>query len=490
MTTPSTPDCNQPLSALAIDPLSVSDALLEKYNTTGPRYTSYPTAPVWTDDYTSKQHLDALKENTDESGDTTPLSLYAHLPFCESRCLFCGCNVVITQQKEKSEPYLDNLFREIEQTANQLNLKRPVIQSHWGGGTPTYLSSEQMQRLFKFQKDIFNFREDAEVAIEVDPRVTTYEQIDTLKELGFNRISLGVQDFEAEVQKAIHRIQPLEMTEAFTEYCRNKGFSGINYDLIYGLPHQTTKTFNNTLETVIRLNPDRIALYNFAYVPWISPHQKQLPEDALPDGKTKFAIFKQAIQMLTEAGYVYIGMDHFAKPSDELSQAIQNGTLYRNFMGYTVKNKSLQENDADLLGFGVSAISSLKHTYAQNLKNVSDYYEAVKGKKLPVYRGYRLTQDDQIRKAIILAILCQGHVNYSAFESQFGFDFEAYFLPALKQLKEAKKDGLLEWTCDGFRLTPIGRVFGRNIAMPFDAYLEDQRKQQADKNHPTFSKTL
>lgn len=468
--------------------LNVSKSLLEKYSTTGPRYTSYPTAPVWTENYTAKTHVAALQTTNDTEHRQQPLSLYVHLPFCETRCLFCGCNVVITKQKDKAEEYLDYLFREIEITAAHMDLKRPVVQSHWGGGTPTYLSPEQMDKLFRFQKDIFNFQPDAEVAIEVDPRVTSKEQIQLLRELGFNRVSLGVQDFEPAVQEEVHRVQPIEMTAEFTEYCRGQGFSGINFDLIYGLPHQTLATFKNTIQEVLRLSPDRIALYNFAYVPWLSPHQKQLPQEAMPGGEEKFKIFQYAIEALTGAGYIYIGMDHFAKPDDELAVALKNGTLHRNFMGYTVKQKDSSQPDPDLYGFGVSAISGLSRYYAQNVKKLSQYYEAIQQKSLPVYRGYMLSDDDVLRRQVILSILCQGDVNFKTIEAQFNIpDFQAYFLPALKTLKDTADDGLIEWTCDGFSLTPLGRVFSRNIAMPFDAYLENQQKQP-DK--PTFSKTL
>ena len=467
-----------------MDSFSVNLELLEKYNTQGPRYTSYPTAPVWHEGYTAKTHLAAIDDtNTDAciAGSNHPLSLYAHLPFCEERCLFCGCNVVITKQKEQSEKYLDYLFREIDLVANKINSKREVCQFHWGGGTPTYLYPNQMARLFSFQKERFNIRPDAEIAIEVDPRVTSTEHIDALKELGFNRISLGVQDFESTVQESINRIQPLKMTEEFVGYCRKQGFEGINFDLIYGLPHQTEKSFANTVDEVIRLSPDRIALYNFAYLPQLLPHQKQIPENAMPDGHQKFKIFRQAIQAFCEAGYVYIGMDHFAKPSDELAQALKKGTLHRNFMGYTVNSGE----DADLYGFGVSAISGLSRHFAQNVKKLSAYYEALDNNQLPVMRGYTLGDDDVLRQKVILAILCNGCVDYAEFKQRFGVDFERYFHEALEHIRPMAMDGLLVFLDAGFQLTPLGRVFSRNIAMPFDAYL---KQQQADR--PTFSKTL
>ncbi len=469
--------------------LSVSEALLEKYNTTGPRYTSYPTAPVWKESYTARQHAEVIeKTNALRNAGTQPLSLYVHLPFCEARCLFCGCNVVITQQREQAEKYLEFLFHEIEMVAERMNRQRPVVQFHWGGGTPTYLSPEQIDRLFRFQKEAFGLLPDAEVAIEVDPRVTSFEQVQLLKELGFNRISMGVQDFEPTVQASVNRIQPFDLTERFLNFCRAQGFEdGINLDLIYGLPNQTVASFTKTLDDVIRLSPDRIALYNFAYVPWLSPHQKEIAEETLPAGRVKFQIFRMALNRLTEAGYRYIGMDHFAKPKDELSVALDNGTLHRNFMGYTVKNKTTQnEHDPDLYGFGVSAISGFQRQYAQNVKKLSQYYEAIQNHELPVHRGVVLNDEDLLRRQIILDILCLGVIDYAVYKDRFDVNFQRHFDKALSAIAPMEEDGLLTFRDSGFSLTPLGRIFSRNIAMPFDAYLEAQR--QSDK--PTFSKTL
>ena len=419
-----------------------------------------------------------------ESGRLQPLSLYTHLPFCEARCLFCGCNVVITKQRDQAEKYLDFLFLEIDQVAALTAPKRPVVQYHWGGGTPTYLSPEQMSRLFTHHTERFQFAPDAEIAIEVDPRVTTLEHLQTLKELGFNRLSLGVQDFDAQVQETVRRHQPLEMTSEFTQHCRDLGFKGINFDLIYGLPHQTVASFEQTLDRVIELKPDRIALYHFAYVPWLSAHQTKLPEAAMPETAVKFRIFQTAIQKLTQAGYLYIGMDHFARPDDELALALQTGNLHRNFMGYTVLNSA----EAELYGFGVSAISGLERHYAQNVKKLSEYYEAITKNQLPVHRGMALSIDDVLRRQVILDILCQGSVDFEVYQNKFGIDFERVFHQALQSLKPMADDTLLEWTCAGFSLTPLGRIFSRNIAMPFDAYLVAM-KQQAGPT-PTFSKTI
>lgn len=460
-----------------------TQALLQKYNTAGPRYTSYPTAPVWQDSYDAQTHAQVIRDtNQPPHSNPHPLSLYVHLPFCEQRCLFCGCNVVITKQRDQAEKYLDYLFREINMVAEHMDCSRPVVQFHWGGGTPTYLSEEQMERLFKFQTSLFTLTLDAEVAIEVDPRVTTPSQITVLKELGFNRISLGVQDFNPQVQEAIHRVQPLDMTARTVEHCRSLGFEGLNFDLIYGLPHQTVDSFKTTVQEVIALSPDRIALYSYAHVPWLSPHQNQIDEAALPQAEQKFQILQTALDMLTNAGYLYIGMDHFAKPTDELSLALKNGTLHRNFMGYTVQQGQLP---SDLYGFGVSAISGLQGYFAQNWRKLSQYYEAIENNQLPTMRGYILSDEDRLRQKVILGILCQGIIRYDEFNQPFGIDFKTHFADALTALQPMAKDGLVTFNDAGFTVTPLGRLFSRNIAMPFDAYLP---KLSGDK--PTFSKTV
>lgn len=461
----------------------VSQELLQKYNVAGPRYTSYPTAPVWSDAFGASTFETALAETNQPGKNPHPLSLYTHLPFCEHRCLFCGCNVVITQQREQAEKYLGYLFREIERLSTQIDTTRPVVQYHWGGGTPTYLSPEQMARLFRFQTERFPLAPEAEIAIEVDPRVTTSEHLHTLKELGFNRISLGVQDFDPAVQAAVERIQPTDMTEAMVNELRTLGFEGINFDLIYGLPHQTVESFERTLQEVIRLGPDRIALYNYAHVPWLSPHQKQIPETALPEGETKFEIFRRALEAFGAAGYRYIGMDHFAKPEDELSRALENATLSRNFMGYTVQRGGTL--GSDLVGMGVSAISMLQRHYAQNEKKLSRYYEAIEAGQLPVHRGYALSDDDVLRRTVILAILCQGRLVFSDIEQAFNLNFKQTFTDSLAQLRGPAEDGLVRLKDNSLELTPLGRIFSRNIAMPFDAYLGRQTGEK-----PTFSKTL
>lgn len=458
--------------------------LLEKYNTAGPRYTSYPTAPVWQDSYDAATHERVVKDTNDPARPNPhPLSLYVHLPFCEQRCLFCGCNVVITQQREQAEKYLGYLFREIETIADWMDRNRPAVQFHWGGGTPTYLSEEQMARLFKFQTELFKLESDAEVSIEVDPRVTTPGQITLLKELGFNRISMGVQDLQPQVQEAIHRIQPLDMTARMVQQCRELGFAGINIDLIYGLPYQTVDSFRETIREIIALNPDRLALYNYAHVPWLSPHQNQIPEAALPEVPVKFQILQTALEMFTEAGYLYIGMDHFAKPHDELSKALRDGHLHRNFMGYTVEKGG--QLHSDLYGFGVSAISGLQGQFAQNWRKLSQYYEALDAGKIPTMRGYQLSEEDKLRQQIILNLLCQGRVNFAEIEQRFNIDFRTHFAEALQNLESMADDGLIEISDNSLTVTSLGRLFNRNLAMPFDAYLP---AMQGGK--PTFSRTV
>ncbi len=463
---------------------SATQTLLHKYNTAGPRYTSYPTAPIWQDSYDAPTHERTIRETNDRANPNPhPLSLYAHLPFCEQRCLFCGCNVVITQQREHAEKYLGYLFREIEQVADLVDTRRPVVQFHWGGGTPTYLSEEQMTRLFEYQTKFFKLAPEAEVAIEVDPRVTTRGQISLLKDLGFNRISLGVQDFNPLVQETIHRVQPLDMTTRMVEQIRDLGFEGLNFDLIYGLPYQTVESFTQTVNEVIALNPDRIALYSYAHVPWLSPHQNQIPEAAMPETETKFRILQTALDLLTDAGYLYIGMDHFARPHDELSQALKNGNLHRNFMGYTVQQGKVLPSD--LYGFGVSAISGFQGQFAQNQRKLPQYYEAIDAGQLPTMRGYILSEEDRLRQRVIMNILCQGQLDFAQLNQQFGIDFNSHFADSLAQLTGMIEDGLVILSATGLQVTPLGRLFSRNVAMPFDAYLP-----QMSTTKPTFSKTV
>jgi len=457
----------------------VDNTLLERYNLTGPRYTSYPTAPVWNDAFDANA-LDIMLEATQTKNSDLPYSLYVHLPFCESRCHFCACNVVITKQTQHAEHYLLMLFKEIEMTAAKLDLSRPVVQFHIGGGTPTYMTPEQLERLWNTLHEYFNFAMGAEVSLEVDPRVTTDDHLKMLIKLGFNRISMGVQDVNPTVQEAINRVQSIEQTKHLIDTSRDLGFKGVNVDLIYGLPHQTPETFKDTVNQIIALNPDRLAVYNYAHVPWMAPWQTYMPEDAMPQGTTKYTIFRQATKQFLDAGYVYIGMDHYAKPDDEMAIAWDDNTLHRNFMGYTVR-----AGQAELVGLGLSAISGWKGYYSQNVKKLSLYEKAIEAGELPTWRGYALSEDDLLRQTVIARLMCDNRLDMASIDAQFDITFEDYFKEPLAQMTLLIEDGLLTIENRRMEFSPLGRIFSRNIAMPFDAYLQEQRKK---KN--LFSKTL
>jgi len=459
-----------------LDVGKVSDAVLEKYNRPGPRYTSYPTAPVWKDDF-GPDDLEKYYAIADERA--TPLSLYMHLPFCESLCLFCACNVSIQKDKSVAIPYLAALKREIEHVAKHVSRARPVIQFHWGGGTPTYLSPAQLADLFAFTRERFSFARDAEIGLEVDPRVTSREHLETLRALGFNRLSMGIQDFEPTVQQTIHRVQPYELTRNLITAARELGFGSLNIDLIYGLPYQTAETFRATIAQALTLEPDRVAMFSYAHVPWLKKQQGSFAAH-LPEGREKFAIFRAGLEGFLNAGYIYIGMDHFARPGDELAVAQQNRTLHRNFQGYTTKA------GADLYGMGVSAISSIGRAYAQNSREIPAYQTAVKDRGIATMRGYRLSDDDVVRRAVIGRLLCHTVIFKREIEREFGIEFDEYFAGELDRLTEPRDEGLVVLGVDEIRVTPLGRIFIRNVAMTFDRYLHEQ---QMDKR-PLFSKTL
>ena len=454
----------------------VSGEFLQKYNRPGPRYTSYPTAPVWKEDF-GPNDLEQYFANADAQ--RTPVSLYMHIPFCESLCLFCACTVSIQKDKNLAIPYLDALKREIDHVSARVSRERPVIQFHWGGGTPTYLSPAQMADLFGHARDRFTFAPDAEIGIEIDPRVTTRKHLETLRRLGFNRLSMGVQDFQHRVQETIHRVQPYDMTRDLIVAARELGFESLNIDLIYGLPHQTADSFRTTIDQVLTLAPDRVAMFSYAHVPWLKKQQGSFAM-FLPEGMEKFRIFRAGLEGFSSAGYLYIGMDHFARPTDELAIAQRNRTLHRNFQGYTTKA------GADLYGMGVSAISSVADTYAQNRREVPAYESAVAERGIATMRGYRLSADDRIRRAVIGRLLCHTVIPKREVEREFGIAFDEYFAHELEQLEEPAADGLVALSPSEIRVTPLGRIFIRNIAMPFDRYLRDQH---TDKR-PLFSKTL
>src|SRR5712664_4495834 len=458
------------------DRFEISEAFLEKYNRPGPRYTSYPTAPVWQDNFGPD---DLEQYYVGANAARTPVSLYMHLPFCESLCLFCACNVVITKDHSVAPPYIKILEREIDHVGKFVSRDRPIVQFHWGGGTPTYLTPEQMEQLFRYTAERFTFSPDAEIGIEIDPRVTTQAHLEALRRLGFNRLSMGIQDFHPEVQEVIHRIQPLEMTRDLIAGARQLGFDSINVDLIYGLPMQTAERFAHTVEQVVALAPDRVAMFSYAHVPWLRKQQGAFATH-LPEGMAKFHIFRAGLEKFLDAGYLYIGMDHFARPGDELAVAQRNHTLHRNFQGYTTKA------GADLCGMGVSAISGVAGSYAQNYRDVPRYQAGVESRGMATMRGYRLSADDFVRRAVISRLLCHTVIRKREIEREFSIAFDEYFAPELARLEEFCADGLAVVTPEEIRVTMLGRIFIRNVAMLFDAYLEKQQME----SKPLFSKTL
>ncbi|ABA23991.1 coproporphyrinogen III oxidase, anaerobic [Trichormus variabilis ATCC 29413] len=441
--------------------------LLRKYDQPLPRYTSYPPATELRENFEERHFTEAIAIGNDKK---TPISLYCHIPFCESACYFCGCNTVITQKKSIVEPYLNYLNRNIRQVANLTNNQRTVQQLHWGGGTPNYLSLPQVESLWQTLNDCFRFDENAEISIEVNPRFLTREYLFFLRDLGFNRISFGIQDFNFQVQQAVNRIQPEEMLFQVMDWMRDAGFASVNVDLIYGLPYQTLETFKSTVDKTIQLNPDRIAVFNFAYVPWLKPVQHLIPPAALPSSPEKLDILQMTIEKLTSHGYVFIGMDHFAKPNDELAIAQQNGKLHRNFQGYTTKPES------DLLGFGMSSISMLHDVYVQNHKRLKNYYQGIDSETLPIEKGVKLNQDDIIRRTIIMELMCQFQLSpeniQEKYDLSFDSDFSEYFFPEKLPLQLLAADGLIRLFPDHIEVTPAGRLLIRNIAAVFDAYLQ------------------
>jgi oxygen-independent coproporphyrinogen-3 oxidase len=456
--------------------LRVGEEFLARYNRPGPRYTSYPTAPVWNDSF-GPDDLERVHEEAERA--RSPVSLYMHIPFCESLCLFCACSVIIQKDKRVAPPYLSVLKQEMERVSRSVSKNREVVQFHWGGGTPTYLTPEQIEDLFGAVRARFTFAADAEIGIEVDPRVTSREHLETLRRLGFNRLSMGIQDFHAEVQKAIHRVQPFELTRDLLFAARELGFDSINVDLIYGLPYQSPERFAHTVDQILQLAPDRVALFSYAHVPWLKKQQGSFAGH-LPEGMQKFEIFRTGLLKFLEAGYLYIGMDHFAKPEDELAISQRKRTLHRNFQGYTTKA------GADLYGMGVTAISGIQNAYAQNHRELAAWEKSVGERGIATMRGYRLSEDDRLRRAVISRLLCHTVVIKEEIAREFGVDFDRYFADELARLEASRDDGLVLLEPGEIRTTWLGRIFIRNLAMVFDPYLEKQ--QLAAK--PLFSKTL
>ncbi|WP_027326763.1 oxygen-independent coproporphyrinogen III oxidase [Helicobacter pametensis] len=449
---------------------------IAKYSKSGPRYTSYPTAVEFHEGFQETDYIRALQASNQTD---IPLSLYVHLPFCKSACYFCGCNVIYTSSEEKKQGYLPYIKKELELLARYLDTKREVIQLHFGGGTPTFFQAKHLEYVISLLHQAFpNFAPNIEASCEIDPRFFNAEQMKVLKEGGFNRVSFGVQDFNPIVQKAINRFQSVELVSNAVKIARDAGIKSINFDLISGLPYQNQKSFLETLDTVISLDPDRLAIFNYAHMPWIKKTMQMIPQEALPTPQEKIKILKSSIEFLKENGYELIGMDHFAKRDDELFLAMQNGELRRNFQGYTTRGFS------QTIGIGVTSIGEGRDYYVQNQKDLKDYMASLDLEKLPVHKGIWLSSEDRLRKEVIMEIMNNMRLEYAKFDERFGIDCKSHFAQALEALKEYQEIGLLEMNEDGFWATPTGGMLIRNIAMEFDAYLP----KITDQNR--FSKTL
>ena len=474
-----TPGTSPNAMGAAGDAARVPIDLLRRYDRPGPRYTSYPTAVEFHEGFDEGAYRERLAEAATDA--SAALSLYIHLPFCSERCTFCGCMVVITQKPEVSARYLGYLHRELEMLASALGSRRQLLQYHWGGGTPTYLSVKQMADLHDTVVRHFTLRPGAEVAIEIDPRVTSVEQLRLLRDMGFNRLSLGVQDFTPDVQVAVNRVQSEAETRAIFEEARRLGFGSINIDLIYGLPLQTRTSFSQTIDTVVDMRPDRVAVYLYAHVPWIRAHQKRLDTDAIPTGDRKLELFAEAMSRFLAAGYRQIGMDHFALPDNELARAVDHHELHRNFMGYTTHPAS------DLVGAGLSAIGDVAGAFAQNVKKLTTYYEAIEAGRFPIERGYLLDADDKLRRFVIAELMCNFRVDRAAVSARAGMAFEQYFAEEIEQLAGGPiADGLATLDSERLELTEPGRLLVRNVAMIFDRHLRARTAGPA----PVFSRTV
>jgi oxygen-independent coproporphyrinogen-3 oxidase len=461
--------------------ISFNADLLRRYDRPGPRYTSYPTAPQFHPGFGEKELRDVAATS---NGDPIPrrLSLYVHVPFCASPCFYCGCNRIITRDTARGEAYLARLYREIALTAGLFDRDREVIQLHFGGGTPNFLSPAQLGEVVETLRSHFRFSDaaDRDISIELDPRFVDADDIAALARIGFNRASFGVQDFDPAVQQAVNRIQSVEQTRAVVDACRANGFRSVNVDLIYGLPGQNAEGFGRTLDIVAEMRPDRVAVYGYAHMPHLFKPQKQIDDTLLPSGETKLALLQLAIEKLVAAGYLYIGMDHFALPDDELALAQARGGLHRNFMGYTT------HADSDLVGLGVSAISHIGDSFSQNPRDLPSWQAALDEGRLPVFRGMRLDEDDQLRADLIQQLMCQGEVPMAALERRYAIDFADYFATALERLAPLVEDGLVRIEEGRIIVTSRGRLLLRNIAMCFDRYLD----QPATVATPRFSRAI
>ena len=458
---------------------AITPELLTRFDVPGPRYTSYPTADRFVDAFAESDYVQALDQRKSGiGGKLAPLSLYVHIPFCESLCYYCACNKIITKHKDRAATYLRYLNREVELHTAHLGAGQSVSQLHLGGGTPTFLSDDELRELMHMLRRHFDFVPGGEYSVEVDPRTVDEKRLAVLAELGFNRLSFGVQDFDPAVQKAVHRIQPAEQVFELVATARRLGFESVNVDLIYGLPLQTPESFDRTLAQVNELRPDRIALYAYAHLPERFKPQRRIHAAELPSGGAKVAMLSRSLDAFTEAGYVYIGMDHFALPEDALAVAKRQGRLHRNFQGYST------QADCDLIALGVSSIGRVGATYSQNAKTMEEYCDLLDQGHLPVVRGLALSRDDLVRRAVIMAIMCQGHLQFESINLAWLVDFKTYFAAELQQLQAMQDQGLVQVNDSGIQVSAMGWFFVRGVAMVFDRYV------QADRNRSRFSKII
>ncbi|MBT3347710.1 MAG: oxygen-independent coproporphyrinogen III oxidase [Thiotrichales bacterium] len=450
--------------------------LIRRYDKAGPRYTSYPTAVQFDSKFNANSYREAVAR-TNSKDKLRPISLYFHIPFCDTVCFYCGCNKIATKDRTKSPPYLDRVIRELELQGEIFDKNRVVDQLHWGGGTPTFLNHDEISRLMDATRANFNLRDDdeGEYSIEIDPREATVETVALLRKEGFNRMSLGLQDFDSVVQKAVNRIQSEEETFAVLNAARDSGFKSISIDLIYGLPHQTADSFQKTVDKVLSVRPDRLSVFNYAHLPEIFKPQRRINEDDLPTSDQKLEILQRTNQQLSEAGYLYIGMDHFALPDDELAVAQREGTLYRNFQGYST------HRSCDLVGIGVTSIGVVGNSYSQNIKELDGYYEAIDNGELPIFRGVELDADDLLRRDVITELICNFKLTFSMIEQQHSIKFSEYFAQEIEDLKDMEKDGLLTMDSGSVTVATAGRLLIRNVCMVFDRYLREKQIQNFSK---------
>ncbi len=454
-----------------VQKIEFDESLIRRYDKAGPRYTSYPTAVQFEETFNADSYREIALQTNEQGG---PLSLYFHLPFCDTVCYYCACNKIVTKDRSKARPYLDHLYAEMKMQSALFNSNRVVDQLHWGGGTPTFISHDEMKQLMDRTREQFALHEDGrgEYSIEIDPREVHADTIALLGQLGFNRMSLGVQDFDAEVQQAVNRIQGKGETFRVIDQAREQGFKSVSIDLIYGLPHQTRDRFLRTLDEVIEVGPDRLSIFNYAHMPTLFKPQRRINEADLPSPQEKLLILQSTIQHLVDAGYVYIGMDHFARPDDELARAQREGSLYRNFQGYST------HAECDLIGLGVTSIGMVGNSYAQNFREMDEYTQSIESGQLPVFRGIALSQDDLIRRTVITELICHFALDFQKIENQFDLRVGEYFGQELEDFSAMVEDGLIEMDVNGITVLPAGRLLIRNICMVFDRYLREKSQQR------------